>query len=281
LQDSVRDWFAGVDAVTVVSEAPQAPLQFYNEWENLVNLANMREERVRPWYLHGYKGKQVGSFRVGLQDARAILSVTGPMSDRVFGVSRHIACKYTRIDLQVTVDLEDRSPMVAASIYHSPNLLSQRERGKLWMSYHSSPEGDTVYINRRTSPSYARIYDKSHDFLKPQGTSWRFEVELKEALCDKLGRILENLSEYEGIAADYVVGWFGDRGLCVPLGVRDKVSIPRESDSVSGNDQTLGWLAKQVRPSLIHLKRAGLHREAQNALGVQLIFPDDITAEEI
>lgn len=272
--DNVRDWNAGIDAVTVVGQDHHAALPFYEEYDNIRARLGTIKEREKPFYLHGYRGKQCGSVRVGLKDDKCLLMVTGPQAEHVFKVARKYLVKYTRIDLQVTLGMDTPCRGWASDQYHSPDLTGARDRGKIYMSLVQSPTGDTMYFNKRTSPTYGRMYDKSQDYMGVLGQFWRFEVEAKEELCDKLGRILEYLDEYETVAADYVVGWYGDRGICVPLGPRDRVSIPEIPSGATGFQQTLDWLARQVGPSVHTLIQAGLGEEVERALGIQLEFPE-------
>lgn len=272
--ENVRKWNAGIDAVTVIGMDHHAALPFYNEYDNIKVRQGIGHVDDKPWGLHGYRGKQCGSARVGLKDDRTILMVTGPQAERVFAVSKALNVKYTRIDLQVTIEMETPVRSLASDHYQSPNLTRAMERGKMYLSLINSPNGDTLYLNKRTSPSFGRVYDKSRDYMGVLGQYWRWEVELKEEISDRMGRVLEVLTEYTDIAADYVAGWYADRDLCVPLGKRDTVSIPETFPASSGFAQTLAWLAKQVRPSLEILRQAGLSEDAEKALGVQLTFPD-------
>jgi len=273
-RDNIVEWNAGVDAVTVIAQDHHGALPFYNEYDNVRVRLGIAHTPDRPWTMHGYRGKQCGPVRVGLKDEKCILAVTGPEAARVFAVSKRHFVKYTRIDLQVTLKMETPVRTWAYDHFHSPTLTNRMERGKIYGSLISSPDGDTMYLNKRTSPTYARMYDKSRDYMGVLGQFWRFEVEAKEEHSDRLGRILENLTEYTEIAADYVAGWYADRDICVPLGSRDKLSIPELPSAKSGFQETLAWMSRQVKPSLHLLEQAGLLEEAQKALGVQLTFPE-------
>lgn len=278
--DNVVEWNAGIDAVTVIGQDHHSALLFYNEYDNIKTRLNLGKVVDKTWGMHGYRGKQCHSVRVGLKDEKTILMVTGPEAARVFNVSKQVHVKYTRIDLQVTLKLETPVQQWAYDHYHAPNLHGSRERGKIYMSLINSPDGDTLYFNKRTSPTFGRFYDKSREYLGSLGTHWRFEVEAKEETADRLGRLLEYLTEFEQVAADYVTGWWGDRAICVPLGPRSKVSIPELPSRVTGFTQTLDWLRRQVKPALNVLEQAGLQKETENALGIQLTFPEQTNDTE-
>lgn len=273
-QGNIKGWNAGVDAITVVGQDHHSALPFYNEYDNIRIRLGTDTCKERPFYLHGYRGKQCGSVRVGLKDDKCLLMVTGPEAERVFAISRQVHVKYTRIDLQVTLEMESPVKSWAEDIYDAPNLREATERGKIHTSLVKSPTGTTLYLNKRTSPTYARMYDKSEEYMGVLGKFWRFEVEAKEDHSDRLGRILENLHEYETVALDYVTGWYGDRGICVPVGPRDTVRLPGVSTRTTSDEQTLAWLARQVRPSILALLSAGKGEEVERALGVQLEMPE-------
>lgn len=273
--DNVTGWSAGIDAVTVIGQDHHSALLFYNEYDNIKARLTLGKVEDKAWSMHGYRGKSCHSVRVGLRDDKTILMVTGEEAARVFHVAKQVAVKYTRVDLQITLKLETPVRTWASDHYHAPNLLGARERGKMYMSLVNSPDGDTLYTNKRTSPTFGRMYDKSRDYGGALGTFWRFEVEAKEETGNRMGRLLEHLTEYEDISADYVAGWYGDRSVCIPLGLRDKVSIPEIPSRVTGFQNTLDWLTRQVKPSINVLKQAGLLQEAEKALGIQLTFPEN------
>jgi DNA relaxase NicK len=270
-----KGWSAGVDAATLVGLDHRSALQFYNEYETLSLDVEVAASREKPWGTHGYKGKQRGPVRVGLKGDRTIISVTGPLSFRILTLSTLVASRFTRIDLQITCEMDTPWVNHAYELYQVENLQNMVERGKLHMSYHSSPEGDTVYINKRTSPNYARIYDKSQNYGYIKGKIWRYEIEIKEELADKIGSILAVSDSPETLAADYVASWFADRHICVPIEQRNRFNVPKTATSVTGIDTTLEWLSRQVKPSLEWLNQAGLKGKAEDALGVQLRFREE------
>jgi len=279
-RDNVVRWTTGVDAITVVGRDHHAALPLYNLYDNFKVWAGLARSDDRPFTMHGYRGKQCGSFRVGLKDDKCLLMVTGPFAERAFKTTRELNVKYTRVDLQITLEMEWPIAHWAIELYESPNLTGRRERGKLHMSLVQSNDGSTLYINKRTSPTYTRMYDKSQDYMGPQGKFWRFEVEAKEETADKLCRVLENVEEREDIVADYVATWYAERDICVPVGIRDTLSLPESFSGESGFAETLAWLNRQVRPSLNILMQAGLTEDAEKALGIQLTFPESSIDQE-
>jgi len=269
-RDNVLQYSAGVDAVTLIGVDHKSALTFYNEYETLSRDVEIATIREKPWGMHGYKGKSRGPVRVGIKDDRAIISVMGPLSERLVTLASTIACKFTRLDLQITTKLDSPQPFLAEQLKDAPNLTSLVERGKLWMSFHQSPDGSTVYFNKRTSPSYGRIYDKSREYAYPIGKVWRYEIEIKEDLADRIGQLLVTTQEYERLLVDYVASWFADREICIPIGTRDRPSIPETPTGATGIDNTLKWLNKQVRPSIKWLVDIGLEHKVEEAIGFQL-----------
>lgn len=280
LRGNVLEFSASIDAVTMVSQDQKGVLAFYNEYETWTTFEEVRVHRERPWGMHGYRGKQRRSIRVGLKEDRAILSATGPHSHRLVSLAKALPVKFTRIDLQITTVMDSPIQNLAKSTLHSGNLQSEIERGKLWLSYVNSPDGDTLYINKRTSPTFGRIYDKSRDFSEVRGKIWRYETEVKEELADRIGQVLVNVEKLNEFCADYVASWFADREICVPIEPRSKPSIPKVPTNPAGIDQTLFWLSKQVRPSLEWLISIGLKPKVEEALGFQLDF-GDFTEKEL
>lgn len=274
-RDNCLQWTCGVDAVTLVGIDHRSALVFYNEYETLSMDVEIAASREKPWGMHGFKGKQRGSVRVGLKDDRAIISVTGPLSERLVSLYRTVACKFTRIDLQVTCKMDGPVRFLAREMWESWNLTNKRNSGKLHQTYMSSNEGDTLYFNKRTATQFARIYDKSLEYAYPLGKIWRFELELKQDLAERMGGVLANAERPQELLSDYVVSSFYDLEVCVPVGIPNRVSLPEMPKGVSGNEQTLSWLTNQVKPSIDHLIEVGLREKVQEALGIQLNLPEE------
>jgi len=274
-RDNCLAWMTGVDAVTLVGIDHKSTLVFYNEYETLCLDAEVAASREKPWGTHGYRGKRRGPVMVGLKGDRAILSVMGPLSERLVRLAGTIACRFTRVDLQVTCKMDSPVPNLAHLTFDAPNLTRDRECGKIYQSLIQSPDGHTLYFNKRTSPTYGRVYDKSREFAYPLGKMWRYEVELKEDIADRIGQILVNATDVDALCADYVASWYADREVCVPIPTRSKPTFPKLAPSATGIDNTLTWLRQQVRPSVKWLIDIGLQHKVQEALGTQLTLLDE------
>jgi len=269
-RENCLSWFTGVDAVTLIGLEHKSVPVFYNEYETLCRDVEVAAKPERPWGTHGYRGKMRGPVRVGLKGDKAILSVTGPLSERLVRLAGTVACKFTRVDLQVTCKMDGPDPTLAERLFDAPNLRNSRECGKTYQSLIQSPDGCTLYFNKRTSATYGRTYDKSREFAYPLGKIWRYEVEIKEELADRIGQVLVSAPDLDALAADYVASWYADRDVCVPIPLRSRPTFPNLAPSVSGVDQTLSWLKNQVKPSVNLLVEMGLKHKVEESLGVQI-----------
>jgi len=177
----------------------------------------------------------------------------------------------TRIDLQITVMLDEQCPSLASK--HYDNIMLSKERSKSVIGRRNctlikSDTGATLYIGSRKSRGvFYRVYDKSIDLLSVPGTYWRFEAECKRDVANHLfAKVMDHGDScVPGIVIAQLVSDTGFRfnGLNYA-----KIFSALDRAKRSDDDKALDWIGHAVRPVVQRLIRAGLETDVMDALGV-------------
>lgn len=183
------------------------------------------------------------------------------------------AKKVTRLDLAVTVHLEDQKTGLAARHYAMAGKgeNTQRKYGVIL----NSRGGQTCYVGSRQSNFYGRVYDKGAEQGEENGYVWRYEVECKSPnnlimVKEMYQRWLDDKPVMEDIC-EYVWRWFKDRGVSPIFRPKGGVAFEIDAQMVSmSNERRIAWLSKYVRPTVGKLIEAGKGKAAMSALGVEL-----------
>jgi hypothetical protein len=235
--------------------------------------------RTHKWNLRGYYGRATSeiptldgglAYGENLAEERSILQTWGSLTQRMLTelMALH-AGRWTRCDLAVTV-LFDR-PLDHVSAW--PRETPKRKINLSWIAG-NGPGGGTLYVGKRGSEQFGRIYDKGDQLgTIPPRTYWRFEVEYKrgsaEDVVDSLLSLTDPLDRGVWIARQ-VGRWFDLRGLQSPQ-ITDEVfqyPLVRYGSRLTTDQTTIQWLSSTVRPALLRLDRTGALQKAFDALGV-------------
>lgn len=235
--------------------------------------------RVHPWRLRGYNGRSTAdiptldggiAYGENMREDSSILQSWGSLTQRVLGelMNAH-EMRWTRCDLALTIlydhelDRVDEWPTRA-----EPNPIN------LSMITGNGPGGGTLYVGKRGSEQFGRIYDKGDQLgTVPPRVYWRWEVEYKRGSATNVVDMLLSLPEPERRAhwiSDQVCGWFHERGILFPSFDPTDLQYPmvKFASVVTSDQTTIKWLTEQVRPALRRLDRNGKLSHALAALGV-------------
>lgn len=227
---------------------------------------------VSQW--QGYLGRKTGSFFVGSRDDGYCVRVSGSKAHSAFTSIYRPDMHVSRLDCAVTVwvpPLAATLGLTALADARFSKLKGTSVNPATITHYESDNGGFTLYIGKRSSRVYARLYNKAaesgEDYYKG---AWRYECELhnetatntaKEILC------CEYTTEEAimGIVANY---W---RGKGVTPAFPDKeidceVVLPRREETTV--ERSLRWLSEQVKPTVARLMEAGYTSGVLAALGL-------------
>lgn len=263
-----------------------------SEWFRLFELLQIAHDRGSSlpalWErkaIRGYEGVQGEYVFWGKSVSQGyILTVWGEGCESAWAFMAPTARRISRVDLAVTVELEEPVPRLA----HSTYLQNAKETRPKYTYWENSDGGSTLYVGSRQSSMYGRLYDKGVMWGEEPGKVWRYELELKDKLNNlaMLKTMLERFRSH-GVFEDDILGyvhqWFSLRGVS-PRFFAENRGLPRVETGVTLNtaDKKLKWLNEQVAPTVQKLIEVGLGDQALLALGLerdQLPMWDDTTLE--
>jgi len=264
----------GCDYITLTSSGDEL-------CELLLTYAAMLEEEHKSqgaigkeWRALGYRGWQIGPIRYGVRkEAEAILMVSGNDAKSAAELFRKTKLKVTRVDFQVTIELNPPSPKFVYAWYKVFNDTKEVDPTTPYYKYISSPTGDTLYINRRTGSTQLRMYDKSLDLnCDVNGTFVRFEVEYKQQAAEFAYR--RWCSEYIGDewVLEVVGAEYQKRGVNVAFDSRTGGSAIEKGQQITTVDGTISWLKRCVSPVIMRLIDAGYSDEVYDVLRIKDLY---------
>jgi len=277
----IDDLAAGVDWLTVTAKTQENREALFKECERLKTVLVNNGERFRPWMFKGYTGFHCAGLSWGTRLDSDIAMLAGVDAHQNWYVCGEWAENCSRIDLAVTVELQSVFPSLVRlydTCLQRVNDKGVRYKGS---TVKDSEGGSTLYVGRRTSRAYGRVYDKGREsglFDEP-GKLWRYEVEFHKPMAKTiLGSILANKyvpigthwqEEIAQSIASTVHAWYTARNI-PPLFARgDNESISLEvAARVTSDEVSLNWLTTQVQPTVARLARRGKLEQVKRALGL-------------
>lgn len=222
----------------------------------------------------GYSGRKTGSFFVGERDDGYCLRVSGSTAHLAFTSIYRPTMHVSRLDVAVTVWLTHDFANVGL------NALSDARYAKMGgkvkhptaiTHYESDDGGFTLYLGRRSSRAYARLYNKEVESgdIYYEG-SWRYEVELHNASATETAQeLLYSLFPVEEAICSAVWKYFHSKGVQptfdnFPQGV--EIVLPRREETTI--ERSIKWLASQVKPTVAKLVALGYTSDVLEALGL-------------
>lgn len=175
--ETLVDW--GVDYVTATCNEKSLARRIGTLAELWLASEQAAGNTVREWSGYGYFGLASGSVQFGSRADSVLVRVTGPSAQTKVGDVLRLATNVSRIDCQSTVRLVDRSFKLAEYVERRARRVSRAEpRPFAVRLLRDSMSGNTVYLGRRMSDRFIRIYDKGTESKESalEGC-WRAEVQ--------------------------------------------------------------------------------------------------------
>lgn len=227
----------------------------------------------------GYEGMSLGGCFVGERDRDTIAVYSGERAKRAYTLLYNSIVHVSRVDVQTSFRYGTTASNVAEVVRNqverdNRRIGSARQRNATLIS--DLRGGATCYVGTRKSEQFARVYNKETESNEPQYERvWRFEVQLKNRLADKLCEQLATATyTTEMHAAVFVKQWLKNRGVSTPWKAdAELLPLPVDNQTPTVHEQKLLWLRSQVRPALRQLLKYGLRDVIIEALGLE----DDAT----
>jgi hypothetical protein len=244
----VGDFYVGLDALTVISTTPKSAKNFGRIAGDFIELQVSSGERPNHWRVHQYEGRKWGSFGVASHEDKVLVAVTGPMTESVAAVMAEESCRATRIDCQTTFNYAQPQLDYASVLYSYLKEGKGSDIRKLSLKFYESKNGQTLYLGSRTSSVMGRVYDKSVDYFKPLGNTWRCELEFKGDLANEAWKAWVQEEDREEALKSELDYRFFRWGISLPFNTsrtRGAMAPPAE---IKSRDKYLEWMRNSVAP---------------------------------
>lgn len=257
----------GVDYLTVTTKTRENSNAILSVLSQQLGKEVTESTVLRTWHFMGFDGHSHNGARWGSRGTEAIVILSGNRACEMWYPISKMRQKCTRIDLAVTVELEDPNRDIAVSAYRN----IEQNTGRRSALIQNSWGGTTCYVGSRQSMYFGRLYDKGAEQKGQVGKLWRYEVECKkpasETVCTQL---LIGGDPPFNITA-FVFDWFQNRGI-LPVFTRTNGHSAIEIEArISSTERSLQWLTTYVQPTVEKLMREGYESEVRMALGLPAI----------
>lgn len=290
VREEVSGFEIGIDAYTVVTDEAYVSNVLATKWSKYSDFAQKGGHKVKPFKMHQYSGWQVASVRYAnkYSGVGSLLGVTGKMANSTYRDLLQFTLRATRVDIAATFFLTNSMPHYAEKIYEARQLMGAKWKvpiGQYKLIQGNS--GDTLYVGKRGTGKYLRMYDKSYDYPTQgeRGVVWRFEIEYSGGYAEGLWKQLAGYDRQElDIESSILKTLWGDcwnKGVALPVSVQgiNDYQIKRDKNPPD-KARYLTWLSSSVAPAVKWLIAMGWAEEVKEALGLQMNFMDILEQQE-
>jgi hypothetical protein len=237
-----------------------------------VLLQNGNIQETFQW--QGYYGRKTGSFFVGERSDGYCVRVSGSTAHPAFTSIYRPGVHVSRLDIAVTVWLTPSISGIGLDALSSARIakLAGKAKNPATITHYESDDGGfTLYIGKRSSRCYSRLYNKEAESgdLYYEG-AWRYELELhNQTATETATELFYSLFPTEEAICSCVWAYYKGKGInpvfpTFPTGL--EVVLPRREETTI--ERSLRWLDAQVRPTVARLMEAGYTSSVLAALGL-------------
>lgn len=273
---------SGVDWITCTAAGKDARRALEAETEAILQTETAAGVEIKPAAVRDYVGWRVPGVFAGrrAQDSIAILSASH--AARLWKRVAQHATNVSRLDLQATLWTHGEQPALSRWYYQRARRLPpKRGRPRSFSLIQSHPHGDTLYVGKRQSDCFGRVYDfaSAHAHGTPR-TLWRYEVEFKRHLARRHSATLSGSVDDRTQSELLVASWYLDRGLLPAWSVQESPASQGRQWETKQRD-VLRWFETSLSKTVASaIRRYGLPAvlDSLHLSGVVIPKPKEDTA---
>jgi|SRR5215213_1414441 len=242
---------AGVDWITCTARGKDARKRLEMASDGLLQEEAGRGVEITPARLRDYVGwKAPGIISARRKDdSICVLSASHALAH--WQTVAREATNVSRLDLQATVWTHGEQPALSRWYYQRVKRLPpSRGRPRSFSLIQTHPHGDTLYVGKRQSDCFGRVYDYASAHKKgPPRTLWRYEVEYKRHLALNHANSLLGERVHQGRVESIVASWYDARGVRPAWSFSSSSHLERVSDREIERD-VLQWFNTSVSKTI-------------------------------
>jgi hypothetical protein len=260
----------GVDWLTITTKGPAREPVLRALMDDLGRQLEAAGNKRQEWTWRGFYGWRCGQLSWGSRPDCSIAVASGAASATYWKRLSALATNCSRLDLAVTVEVPDESVNLATQALAQYKRFKQHTPNSATWSYiQSETGGGTLYLGRRVSDIFFRLYDKhAEDAEHYPNPSWRYELELKRKVALSTLLWLRGQRSAEDAVLAIATDYLRRRGIDCPWR-QPSVSIELRTPRLQSTDESrLRWLREQVAPAVADLLCRRSRLEVLDALGL-------------
>lgn len=260
------DW---ITATTTTTDGRERYDYFGRKW--LEEEARSGNDCVE-WMGHGYSGLRCGSVQYGRYNDSSLLRVTGLDADVKARPVIAFSTNVSRLDFQSTVRMVQPHETLASKFERKARSFKGKHKKAFEVELRRNDlRGQTLYLGRRQSERFIRIYNKHAESKHPfYERCWRAEVQYSGALAKlRAAQFLDSPAD-SLLCHETVRLELARRGIpWAHLPKRSRHVLKGVPNTVPTTDERrLQWLRSQVRPTIEVLLDHGRLSEVLSALSL-------------
>jgi DNA relaxase NicK len=237
-----------------------------------VMLAQGNTQEMTVW--QGYAGRKTGTFFVGEREDGFICKVSGSAAHHAFTAIYRPDMHVSRLDVQVTAWIGVNSQELGLNALQDARLakLAGKVKNPVTITHYEDDSGGfTLYLGKRLSKAYARLYNKEAESgdMYYEG-AWRYEVELHNQTASSTAtELLFGLFPLEEAIVSAVWQYFRSKGVYPSFpntSAGFEIVLPRRDETTI--ERSIRWLEGQVKPTVAKLIALGYTSSVLAALGL-------------
>lgn len=260
---------SGVDWITASAPRAREFEPLYEQGRELVIAERDIGNDVSVWKWQGYHGVKCGGASVGRRRDGVIIQLRSDTAREHWREIIPHAANVSRIDLQLTARLDEaHAELIRAQYARLRRAKNLRGRPVEATLIDSRSRGSSLYLGRRSSDRFARMYDKGGEERSAEpGKLIRWELELKKKTALQMASELARAESVDAVAAATVSEHFRSRRVqCIELTLQG-LATPRPPATTS-NATKMAYLRAVVAPMLVKLLKSYTLAEVMASLGL-------------
>jgi hypothetical protein len=222
----------------------------------------------RPGGQIGFYGRRGRHCFFGKRNEWAMLQVSGFACRDNFNTLLRQRSRATRLDIQVTLRIPGGIDALMV-LCKTSSINARPGNGKKWKTKSIDEDGriQTIYIGKRASEWFGRIYDKyAESGDEAYKDCVRFEIEIKGQAARDVWTQMKESNRPHAFCNTVVIEWFARHGITIEnhLLQENVPDIPRREKP--SEDKKVAWLANMVSGTVAYLCGTGHFWPVFNAL---------------
>lgn len=274
----------GVDWLTVTASDPMKGTRLGQFAVEKMRDQLAEGDRQKPWGMAGYNGWSVGSVQTGEREDSIIVRLGSLLAKSNWRMFYQTSDSCSRLDCQYTLRSTIEPKKLIQKHYRSATAHHKKDKRPGTVSLFTSSDGSsTLYLGKRTSEQFGRIYDKGAESGLPEYEgAIRYEVEFKGMRARQVAELLYSSQQELLDVSVRVSTFFTARGVCPQIPTIDVRGRPLPANfcfpsglapigrKLTDRDRRLQWIAKSVAPFATELVSEGKGEMLLTALGLSV-----------